>query len=72
MPVSFGIAKEDVMERKYIRTLGEAKAILPSLEIIRIALALKQGNTVTVVDEQKGIEYVFEPKKESENCERQN
>lgn len=60
------------MERKYIRTLGEAKAILPPLEIIRIALALKQGNTVTVVDDQKGIEYVFEPKKESENCERQN
>lgn len=60
------------MERKYIRTLGEAKAILPPLEIIRIALALKQGNTVTVVDEQKGTEYVFEPKKERENCERQN
>lgn len=72
MHILIGTAKEDVMERKYIRTLGEAKAILPPLEIIRIALALKQGNTVTVVDEQKGIEYVFESKKESENCERQN
>jgi len=49
------------MQTIEIKTLKEAKGILSGLAILQVALALNQGDTVTVVDEYRDIEYVFRP-----------
>jgi len=49
------------MQTIEIKTLKEAKGIMSGLAILQVALALNQGDTVTVVDEYRDIEYVFRP-----------
>ena len=49
------------MQDVKIKSLKEAASILPMLEVIRIGLMLKEGHTVTVVDERAGKRYIFEP-----------
>ena len=52
------------MKQIEIKTIQEAKKIIPPLEIIRVALMLKQGETVTLIDEETQTEYIFKPQEQ--------
>ena len=51
-----------------ITSLKEAAKVLPMLGVLSVALAVNQGETVEVFDEQKGIKYIFKPKERQVNC----
>lgn len=49
------------MERIHVTSLKNAAKYLPLFGVLQVGLALKQGHTVTVVDEARDVEYIFEP-----------
>ena len=49
------------MERIPVTSLKDAARYLPLFGVLQVGLALKQGHTVTVVDEARDVEYIFEP-----------
>lgn len=49
------------MERIHVTSLKNAARYLPLFGVLQVGLALKQGHTVTVVDEARDVEYIFEP-----------
>ena len=49
------------MERIHVTSLRDAARYLPLFGVLQVGLAMKQGHTVTVVDEAREVEYIFEP-----------
>ena len=49
------------MERIHVTALRDAARYLPLFGVLQVGLTLKQGHTVTVVDEARDVEYIFEP-----------
>lgn len=56
------------MKTVEVKTIGDAKGIMSGLAMIQVGLALRQGHTVTVVDERRDVEYVFRPENAEETA----
>lgn len=49
------------METIKIKSLREAAKYLPMLGVLHVGMALQQGHTITITDDVRNVQYVFEP-----------